>query len=277
MNIGAATSVIPWLPTTNTVEELELSLAEQVAMMLRAERQVIVLATGRDTGRMGGFLADLTHAVSRHDSVLRIKAALNTQELFVALAGQLNLPAHNLSPMQLAAKVGERLREAAPRGGIVLVCEGAHLFSDALLENIRQLSNYPINIVLCGHRPLLRRLAHSTLNQRVNYRLELDTSPLATPLKWLVVLAVFAGLAYAGISWVARTPAHEQEVIHRISNTLDTAPQLQPSLALLPALPTLPALLDAEVDQNVTLVFEPILKRRPTEPANPQIAEHSSR
>ncbi|MEK6662388.1 MAG: hypothetical protein AABY73_00850 [Pseudomonadota bacterium] len=269
MSSVASTSVIPWLPTTSALKESELSLAEQVAMMLRAERQVVVLATGRDMGRMGGFLADLTHAVSQHDSVLRIKAALDTQELFVALAGQLNVPAHDLSPMQLASKVGERLSEAAPRGGFVLLCEGAHLFSSALLESIRQLSNYPINIVLCGHRPLLRRLARSTLNQRVNYRLELDTSPLATPLKWFVVLAVFAGLAYAGTSWLARKPAREQEIIHRISNTFDAAPQLQPSLALLPALPTLPALINAapEADQDIMLVFDPALKRQPADPA----------
>ena len=240
-------------------------------MMLRIERQVVVLATGRDTGRMGGFLADLTHAVSQHDSVLRIKAALNTQELFLALAGQLNLPAHDISPMQLAAKVGERLSEAPPRGNFVLLCEGAHLFSGALLESIRQLSNYPINIVLCGHRPLSRRLARSTLNQRVNYRLELDTSPLATPLKWFVVLAVFAGLAYAGTSWLAHTPARGSETIRRISNTLDSPPHLQPSLALLPALPALPTLINAvpEKEQDVTLIFDPALKLRPTDPAQP--------
>lgn len=271
MSSIAATSAIPWLPTTSALQESEISLAEQVAMMLRVERQVVVLATGRDTGRMGGFLADLTHAVSQHDSVLRIKAALDAQELFVALAGQLNLPAHDLSPMQLAAKVGERLRETAPRGGFVLLCEGAHLFSDALLESIRQLSNYPINIVLCGHRPLLRRLARSALNQRVNYRLALDTAPLATPFKWLIVLAVFAGLAYAGTAWLARKPARVQDAIHRISATQDTAPQLQPSLALLPALPALPAFINAtpETDPDVALVFDPELQQRSTQPAKP--------
>jgi hypothetical protein len=271
MSALAATSTIPWLPTTSAVEAQEISLAEQVAMMLRVERQVVVLATGTDTGRMGGFLADLTHAVSQHDSVLRIKAALDAHELFVALAGQLNLPAPDLSPMQLAAKVGERLREAAPRGGFVLLCEGAHLFSDALLESIRQLSNYPINIVLCGHPPLLRRLARSALNQRVNYRLELDTSPLATPFKWLVVLAVFAGLAYAGTRWLAHKPARAPETIYRISNTLDTPPQLQPSLALLPALPALPAIIYAapETDQDITLIFDPALKPRPSDRAKP--------
>lgn len=271
MNTLAATSVIPWLPTTNALQESELSLAEQVAMMLRVERQVVVLATGRDTGRMGGFLADLTHAVSQHDSVLRIKAALDSQELFVALSGQLNLPTHDLSPMQLAAKVGDRLREAAPRGGFVLLCEGAHLFSTALLESIRQLNNYPINIVLCGHRPLLRRLARSALNQRVNYRLELDTSTFTTPFKWFVILAVFAGLAYAGTAWLSRKPIRTEEAIHRISNTLETGPQLQPSIALLPALPTLPALINdtTETDQNVALVFDPALKQPPADPAKP--------
>lgn len=261
--IGAGTSVIPWLPTTKTLAESERSLAEQVATMLQAERQVVVLATGRDTGRMGGFLADLTHAVTQHDSVLRIKAALDSQELFVALAGQLNLPVHDLSPMQLAAKVGDRLRAAAPRGGYVLLCEGAHLFSKSLLESIRQLSNYPINVVLCGHRPLLRKLARSSLNQRVNYRLAIDASRFTTPFKWLLVLVVFAALAYAGVAWLARPPAREPEVIRRISSTLDFAPQLQPSLALLPALPTLPSLISAEeAGQDISLVFEPTLTQQ---------------
>ncbi|MBI5751616.1 MAG: hypothetical protein HZA59_05660 [Hydrogenophilales bacterium] len=273
MSAAAATSVIPWLPTTSALQEAEISLAEQVAMMLGVERQVVVLATGRDSGRMGGFLSELTHAVSRRDSVLRIKAALDAQELFAALAGQLNLPTHDLSPMQLAAKVGERLREPAPRGGFVLICEGAHLFSGALLESLRQLSNYPIIIVLCGHRRLLRRLARSALNQRVNYRLELDASPLATPFKWFVMLAVFAGLAYAGTAWLARKPTREQDAIHRISNTLEVPPQLQPSRALLPALPTLPALINAapetQPEQDVALVFDPALKPRPSDPAKP--------
>lgn len=264
MSRAAVTSVIPWLPTTNTLEASERSLAEQLAMMLQAERQVVVLVTGRDSGRMAGFLADLTHAVAQQDSVLRIKAALDSQELFVALAGQLHLPVSDLSPMRLAAKVGDRLRETAPRGGFVLVCEGAHLFSKSLLESIRQLSNYPINIVLCGHRPLLRKLARSALNQRVNYRLEIDTARFTTPFKWLVVLAVFAGLAYAGVSWLARPPAPEPDVIRRISSTLDFEPQLQPSLALLPALPTLPRLTAAEeTDREVFLVFEPRLTQQP--------------
>ena len=111
--------------------------------------------------------------------------------------------------MQLAAKVGERLQTPAPRGGFVLLCEGAHLFPLELLESIRQLSNYPINIVLCGFRPLLRRLGRSALNQRVNYRLELDTSTFTTPFKWLLVLAVFAGTAYLGAAWLTHRSASE--------------------------------------------------------------------
>lgn len=271
MSTIAATSAIPWLPTTGTLEEMDISLAEQVAMMLGAERQVVVLATGRDAGRMSGFLAELTHAVSRRDSVLRIKAALNAQELFIALAGQLNVQTGDLSPMQLAAAVGERMSQAAPRGGYVLLCEGAHLFSQELLESIRQLSNYPINIVLCGHRPLLRRLRRSALNQRINYRLELDTSNFATPLKWLAVLAVFAGVAYAGAVWLMRKPAAAPEIIHRISSPLETPPQLLPSHALLPDLPSLPALLqDApQTDQGVALVLDPALKQTPGSPAKP--------
>lgn len=270
MSSITAASAIPWLPTTSALVEAEISLAEQIAMMLRVECQVVVLATGRDTGRMGGFLADLTHAVSRHDSVLRIKAALNSQELFAALAAQLNVPAHDLSSLQLSAKVGERLRQAAPRGGFVLLCEGAHRYSGALLESIRQLSNYPINIVLCGHRPLLRRLARCALNQRVNYRLELDTSSFTTPFKWFVVLAVFAGLAYAGLSWLAHKSLRQQEAVHRISSAVPSAPQLQPSLALLPAMPALTASMHApETNQDLALVFDPALKQPPHAPTKP--------
>ena len=271
MNKITAASAIPWLPTTGMLAEADMSLAEQIATMLRAERQVVVLATGRDLGRMSGFLADLTHAVSQYDSVLRIKAALDAQELFVALAGQLHVHAQDLSPMQLAAKVGERLNQAAPRGHFVLLCEGAHLFSNTLLESIRQLSNYPINMVLCGHRPLLRRIARGAFNQRVNYRIELDSMRFTTPFKWLVVLALFAGLAFLGINWLARKPATEPEIIQRISNSLDTAPQLQTSPDLLPALPTLPAVINAEAasDKPIALVFDPALKPQAKPPAKP--------
>ena len=105
----SATSAIPWLPTTGMQAAEDPSLAEQVAMMLHAERQVMILITGSDSGRLSGFLADLTHAASHADTVLRIKAAIDVEALFVLLAGQMNLPTQSLTTMQLATQVGERL------------------------------------------------------------------------------------------------------------------------------------------------------------------------
>ena len=234
----SATSTIPWLPTTSAQEMPEPNLAEQVAMMLRAERQVVILITGRDSGRISGFLADLTHALSHGDSVLRIKTALDVPELFVLLAGQLGLPSHNLSPMQLATKVGERLGEKAPAGHFVLLCENAQQFSDALLESIRQLSNYPINIVLCGRPLLLRRLARPTLfalTQRLNYRLNLDESKFTGAFKWLLTLIVFGGLAYLGARWLAETPTPKSNSVRSISS--NAAPLTQSSPQLIVAAP----------------------------------------
>ena len=238
----SATSTIPWLPTTSAQEMPEPNLAEQVAMMLRAERQVVILITGRDSGRISGFLADLTHALSHGDSVLRIKTALEVAELFVLLAGQLGLPTHNLSPMQLANKVGERLGEQAPSGHYVLVCENAQQFSDALLEGIRQLSNYPINIVLCGRPLLLRRLARSTLcalKQRLNYRLNLDESTFTGAFKWLLTLVAIGGLAYLGARWWAETPTPKSNSVRSISS--NAAPLTQSSPQLIVAAPRPPA------------------------------------
>ena len=259
----SATSTIPWLPTTSAQEMPEPNLAEQVAMMLRAERQVVILITGRDSGRISGFLADLTHALSHGDSVLRIKTALDVPELFVLLAGQLGLPSHNLSPMQLATKVGERLGEKAPAGHFVLLCENAQQFSDALLESIRQLSNYPINIVLCGRPLLLRRLARSTLfalTQRLNYRLNLDESKFTGAFKWLLTLIVFGGLAYLGARWWAETPAPKADMIRPISsNALSLAqkPTLQPIRVAPPSPPA--STTDSTLD--ISLILDKSLRQ----------------
>lgn len=257
----SAESTIPWLPTTSAQEIPEPNLAEQVAMMLRAERQVMILITGRDGGRIAGFLADLTHAMSHADSVLRIKTALEVPELFVLLAGQLGMPAHNLSPMQLATKVGERLGEKAPAGHFVLLCEGAQQFSDALLESIRQLSNYPINIVLCGRPPLLRRLTRPALfalKQRLNYRLSLDEPTFTDAFKWLLILIVLGGLAYLGARWLAETPIPKSvDRILPVSRNSGALAQgsAQPILA---APPHPPAATDAP-----SLILDTSLRQRP--------------
>lgn len=260
-------TAIPWLPTTSAQELAEPNLAEQVAMMLHAERQAMILIIGRDTGRIAGFLADLTHAVSHGDSVLRIKAALDAPEFFALLAGQLGLSAPSLSPVQLAAKVGERLKARAPSGHFVLLCEGAQQFSDSLLETIRQLSNYPINIVLCGRPLLLRRLARpalSGLKQRLNYRLDLDQSPFAGWLKWLLIFLVFSGLAYFFARWLAETPAAKPDIIRPISGHAALPPLPEPTLrsasAAALAAPRKPAV---ENEPGVALIFDPTLKQSP--------------
>ena len=258
-------SAIPWLPTTRAQEIPEPSFAEQIAMMLRAERQVVILITGRDNGRMAGFLAGLTHAISHDNAVLRIKAALDAPEFFALLAGQLRLPAQNFSPAQLAAKVGTILKEGAASGHFVLLCEGAHQFSDALLETIRQLSNYPINIVLCGRPRLLRRLARpalGALKQRLNYRLDLDESRFAGSLKWLPIFLVFGALAYFGAHWLTKTPSTKPGIIRPISHT---APQRLPSPVIQPTplaalQPSKPA---TEHEPGISLVFDPTLKQPP--------------
>ena len=230
-------------------------------MMLRAERQVVILITGRDSGRVSGFLADLTHALSHGDSVLRIKTGINVAELFVLLAGQLGLPTHNLSPMQVATKVGERLGEAAPSGHFVLVCENAQLFSENLLESVRQLSNYPINIVLCGRPLLLRRLARPTLSafkQRLNYRLNLDEPTFTGAFKWLLTLIVFGGLAYLGAHWLAETPPSKSDSVRPISNSTAALSQPSPAQPILTATSLAPA---PSTDSEPSLILDKSLRQ----------------
>lgn len=199
--MNTTSSVIPWLPTTSEVAAAEISLAEQVAMMLHQERQVLIVITGRDPGRVSGFLADLTHALSHAETVLRIKAAMDARELYPFLAGQLGLPplAGNLEG---GMQVGERLRAPARNGKYVLVCEAAHSYSDELLEAIRLLNNYPINIVLCGRPLLLRRLNSGplrNLRQRANYRLSLDETSTFSSLKWPAIFLAVGLLLYLGV------------------------------------------------------------------------------
>lgn len=266
----SATSAIPWLPTTGMQVADEPSLAEQVAMMLHAERQVMILITGSDSGRLSGFLADLTHAASHADTVLRIKAAIDVEALFILLAGQMNLPTQNLTTMQLATQVGERLQEKAPNGNFVLLCEGAQAYSSALLESIRQLSNYPINIVLSGRPKLLRRLwwpGLRALKQRLNYQLELTPWEFTHTFKWLFLLmAVSAALIFAW-RWIAQPAPKPSQIQPQplanpspVSNAPSRIVIAPRPINVVPAEPVKPA---SEEETGLSLVMEPTLKQAP--------------
>lgn len=281
-----STSTIPWLPTTSEVEAAEVSLAEQVGMMLHQERQVLVIATGRDPGRLSGFLADLTHVLSHGESVLRIKAAIDATELYPLLAGQLGVPAHLAVGTAAAVQVGERLDAPARNGNYVLLCEGAHLYSDALLETIRQLSNYPINIVLCGRSLLLRRLHRGRLRglrQRINYRLSLDEPSVFTNLKWPAAAVSLGLLLYLGLRITApeseaTPPASVAPVPPMVEKIRPATQPLAPALVEVTpppeGLPTVippPALVPgaqvavatAPADEGLALRWEPGLKQAP--------------
>jgi hypothetical protein len=269
-----ATSAIPWLPTTSELEVEAISLAEQVAMMLHAERQVMILITGSDSGRVSGFLAELTHAVSDTDTVLRIKAAIDAQELFILLAGQLHLPVQDLTPMQLATKVGDRLREKAPNGNFVLLCEGAHNYSNTLLESIRQLSNYPMNIALTGRPKLHRRLwrpALSALKQRFNYRLDLNERKFTRAFILLMVLLVVSMAVFLAKRWIPEGAGSKTEIIRPAANRIVDAPRPivgtpnAPPAAPSPAVNAPPAAANSSEPQetDVSLIMDPTLKHAP--------------
>jgi hypothetical protein len=266
------TSAIPWLPTTSTMEEEEVSVAEQVAAMLHAERQVMILVTGSDNGRVSGFLAELTHAVSDSDTVLRIKAAIDAEELFVLLSGQLNVQSMGLNLMQLAIKVGDRLREKAPSGNFVLLCEAAHDYSNELLESIRQLSNYPINIVLCGRPKLYRRMwrpALSALRQRMNYRLDLNEWHFTGAFKWLIALLALGAAAFFAWQWLSERVEEEPPpkiISDRPKSSVVPVPPViavsPPPVAPDPVLAE-PAATPSEQDQGLSLVMDPVLRIKP--------------
>lgn len=275
-----ATSAIPWLPTTSEFSGEEASLAEQVASMLHMERQVMILITCGDSGRTSGFMAELTHAVSHGDTVLRIKAAIAAEELFVLLAGQMHLPTQGLNQMQLATYVGERLREDAPQGNYVLLCEGAHQYTSALLENIRQLSNYPINIVISGRPKLLRMLWRPSLyalKQRLNYRLDLNEWQFTNAFKWLLALSVIAGAAYFVWHQQTDTSIAQTETPTPVAPPATPAPNLTvvaPDPIVIAPKPTEPLPADmtqpapeasppAEQGQGLSLIMEPALKQTP--------------
>ncbi|MEO1766490.1 hypothetical protein [Thiobacter aerophilum] len=192
----SATTVDPAQPLSTHAYQRDIppSVADGVVALLGEGRQIIVV-TGKTDGRMSGFLADLCHGISRRGTLLRIKAPLPPEAFHAALAAQLKLPASAVR-LPLPARVGRRLSEPAPRGRFVLLCEGADRYEDATLEAIRQLSNYPLSIVLTGSHRLLRRLADrrlAPLRQRITHRLALNRSgPRVNPF-WLTLLMLLGG------------------------------------------------------------------------------------
>jgi hypothetical protein len=176
------------------------SLADGVAMLLQQDRQIILVMGKRD-GRMGGFLADLTHSITKRDSLLRIKSPLTPEEFHRALAGQLGLPPSAETPVQPAARVGQRLRHPAPTGRYVLLCEGADRYAAETLEVVRQISNYPVSIVLAGSHALkwrLRRASLAPLRQRITHQLALTLGD--TPRRPFRTAAFIAALSAAAIT-----------------------------------------------------------------------------
>ena len=195
MNTATTTEQSPLLSTHVFEQDIPPSIADGIAGMLESDRQIIIV-TGKIDGRMGGFLADLTHCISRRGSLLRIKSPLDPEELHTALAGQLNLPPCSETPVQLAARIGHRLQQPAPRGRYVLLCEAADQYALSTLEAIRQISNYPVSIVLVGGHGLTRRLRRSSLRplrQRVTHQLALNRLAFFTARLWLALAVLLAG------------------------------------------------------------------------------------
>lgn len=228
-------SAMHW-PTSQSYDPSKPGLADQVAWLLAEELQVMVAITGPEDGRMTGFLADLTHAASKRCTVLRIKVTLTAAELFQALAGQLGIATEGLNTILVAARVGQRLSEKAGKGHYVLLCEGAHSYSPGMLEVVRQLSNYPINIVLIGRRGMLRRFRRATggsLNQRINYQLDMSSTDTGRWLKHLLTAIMVAALAYVAAQWLGQRepePVPAPIPAQRITPAMPVSPP-EPALA----------------------------------------------
>ena len=197
---AVATTEQPLFLSSHAYEQdLPPSIADGVAGLLALDRQIIIV-TGKTDGRMAGFLADLTHGISRRGSLLRIKSPLKVDEFHAALAGQLRLPPQSEAPAQLAARVGQRLQQPAPKGRYVLLCEAADQYDASTLEAIRQISNYPVSIVLVGAHILSRRLRRASLaplRQRVTHQLALNRRGLFSPLAGAALLATLVVAAAA--------------------------------------------------------------------------------
>ena len=197
MSAATTTEQPVFLSTHVFDQDIPPTIADGIAALLKMDRQIITV-TGKVDGRMSGFLADLTHCISRGGSLLRVKTALSPEELHAALATQLHLPTSSETAVQLAARVGHRLQQLAPRGRFVLLCEAANQYSFPTLEAIRQISNYPVSIVLVGGPALNRRLRRGSLKplrQRITHQLSLNRT-LMEWWSWLLLLVAIVTVAW---------------------------------------------------------------------------------
>ena len=208
MSVATTTERSVFLSTHVFDQDIPPTIADGIAELLKMDRQIITV-TGKIDGRMSGFLADLTHCISRGGSLLRIKSALDPVEMHAALATQLHLPTANEGAVQIASRIGHRLQQPAPRGRFVLLCEAADQYPLPTLEAIRQISNYPVSIVLVGSHALTRRLRRASLKplrQRITHQLSLNRYGLAS---WGWLAIILAVLAFAGY-WYMQPSAEQR-------------------------------------------------------------------
>jgi len=260
---AAATSAQPFLSTHAFEQDIPPSVADGVAGLLALDRQIIIV-TGKTDGRMGGFLADLTHSISKRGSLLRIKSPLKPDEFHAALAAQLNLSPRSETPVQLAARVGHRLQQPAPNGRFVLLCEAADQYDPATLEAIRQISNHPVSIVLVGAHGLTRRLRRRSLaplRQRVTHQLALNRDALLSMpfrIALILLLAIGAGM----LRLLAPEQRPEDVVLPRPISVMPATPASHPAVAA-PAAPEMPAAAAPADAPDLQLVWEQELPSRP--------------
>lgn len=244
-------------------QDIPPTIADGIAALLGVDRQIIIV-TGKIDGRMAGFLADLTHCISRRGSLLRIKSPLGPDELHTALAGQLHLPPATETPIQLASRIGHCLRQP-PRGRYVLLCEAADQYALPTLEAIRQISNYPVSIVLVGGHGLSRRLRRSSLRplrQRVTHQLSLNRFGMLTGRFWLALLGLLAGGAL--LLYLQGTPPQE------IAPIEDAAPPRPISLKTVPETQIVPAIPEHAVPAT-TVPATTVAEEPPAPPAEPEL------
>jgi hypothetical protein len=237
MSAAADGAGSPFLSTHAFEPDIPPSIADGVAHLLAQDRQIIVV-TGRVDGRMAGFLADLSHGIARQGSLLRIKAPLRADEFHAALAAQLKLPTAGRTAGELAAQVGQRLQQAAPKGRYILLCEAADRYEPATLEAIRQISNHPVSIVLVGGHALTQRLQRrglAPLRQRVTHRLALNRR-LPSSSFWLALVVLLGGGAALILQLLPERRPDEAGAPRPISVRLAAPPPVQPlPAAVLPA------------------------------------------